>query len=453
VKKTATVLGLGDSGEAAAELLLALGYDVCAVDAQAGEAVRRRAARLTGAGVQVAVAAAALPAGRDRADLAVLSPGVPAEHPWALQLAAGGSPVISELELGWRHCRSSVLAVTGSSGKSTLVKFCAEALANGGFTTAAGANYGPPLSRLVRLDPPPDWIVAEVSSFQLEAVDTFRPRVGILLNVHPNHLDRHPDFETYRRLKLNLFRRMQKGDDAVVPEELLSDLADLPGSGSGGPRRITFGPSDTADSRWLGGAVALRLARRSGRIDFRGSHFDNDVLGLSAAAAVAALRCIGVRPAAIERTAMTFEPLPHRMTRVVERDGVRYIDDSKATTLAALCAGVAMAGGPVRLIAGGLLKEKSADWAKERLAKQVRRVYLIGKDADVLREAWCDAVDCLPCGTLETAVENARRDARPGEVVLLSPGCASFDQFSGYAERGTRFAALASGIEQGGETK
>ncbi len=432
----ALVLGLGASGEAAALLLHAEGAAVTVVDAADTADLQPRAAALRGAGVTVVTGAASLP--QDRFDVCIVSPGVPADAAWVLDLRKAGVPVLSELELGARRSRSRLLALTGSNGKSTLARLCGDILTRAGFAVEVGANYGRPLCSLVRQNPPPDWIVAEVSTFQLEHVEQFRPTVAILLNVHPNHLDRHGSLAVYAALKDSIFANQGAGDTAVAPADRRAATAAAAGRGA---VVAGFGLDAKADYRYRPGGVTWG-GPDGGEISLCDTLFDNPVLGLTAAAACAATLACGATPAAIVAATRAFQPLPHRLQLVAECGGVRFVDDSKATNLAAMTAALERIAGGVRLIAGGLLKEHELEGVKEVLAKRVRKVYLIGQSSPAMAEAWRDVVACVVCGTLDRAVLEAKRDALPGETVLLSPACASFDQFRNYGERGDRFRQM-----------
>ena len=342
----ALVLGRGKSGEAAAALLRSRGAEVAFADGY---------------------------------DLVVASPGL---------------AVKSELQLGCEELKRrgvKMLAVTGSKGKSSVVKLVADAL--GGVPCG---NYGLPVSEVGETR----WAVVEVSSFMLEttalAPDTFE--AAAILNLQEDHLDRHGSAEVYHALKRRLL--------TMTPHPILP-------------------PED---------ASVPELAK--------GSYFDNEVLGGNAAVAVELMRAAGLDDAAIRAAFLGFVPLPHRMSEVAVIDGVRYVDDSKATSLAALAAGVRMCAGSVRLIAGGRPKGDDPKSVLSVLTKRVKKVYLIGESAEVFSKAWDGAVDCEICGTLDRAIESARRDAVKGETVLLSPGAASFDQFNSFEERGDVFAAL-----------
>jgi UDP-N-acetylmuramoylalanine--D-glutamate ligase len=433
------VLGLGRSGRAAIRLLQARGYVVRAADAGVTPDLTGTAEALRAGGIPVQLGPAS-PLPGD-AVAAVISPGIAPDSAWIQPLVQAGIPLMGELEIGWRELNAPVLAVTGSSGKSTLVKFCADTLNGAGLRAVAAGNYGTPLSEIAMDTRPWDWVIAEVSSFQLETTNAFRPRIALLLNLHPNHLDRHGTMDAYRAAKMRLFQSLGVGDYALIPDDLADSLPTPPGV-----TRITFGLGATADWRFQEGIV------RGGAtaIDFRKSPFDNPVLGCSAAAAAAALTLAGVSAEEIGATAKRFERLPHRQQPVAEIDGIFFVDDSKATTLAALTAGLEMAPGPVRLIAGGRLKETDLNTPKIMLAKKTAGVYLIGESAEVLEKAWCKTVVCRRCGTLQEAVAQAWQEARTGETILLSPGCASFDQFRGYDDRGQCFTGLIQQLNSRG---
>ncbi len=378
----AIVLGNGRSGRAAAELL-----------------------RREGARVVVLDGDDAWPGGAY--DLCVTSPGIPPGHPWHAAARAAGVKTISELQLGASRWRGRTLAVTGSKGKSSVVKLIADTLNLAGIPAVPCGNYGTPLCEVVnrRGDGVGAWAVVEVSSFQMETTDDFHPDAAALLNLQEDHLDRHGSVEAYHALK----RKLLAGARQAFDESSLKSHA-------------------------LDGPASLAL--------LRGSYFDNDILRPNGFLAIALLRVAGLDDSQIAAGFRAFGPLPHRMQLVAERGGVRYVDDSKATSLAALDAGVAMCGGPVRLIAGGLAKGDNPKTVIPRLRSTVKKVYLIGRCADQFSAAWREAVPCEVCGTLDRAVDAARRDAVQGETVLLSPGAASFDQFDSYGVRGDAFASF-----------
>jgi len=439
--ESALVLGLGSSGMAAADLLLGEGTAVTAVDSADSAELRNAADKLKAVGARVILGCKKLPA--DKFSVCILSPGIDSSSDWVRGIEKRGVPVVPELELGWLRCGCRILAVTGSNGKSTLVKLCRDSLVKAGLRAEPAGNYGMPMCTAARMSAQLDWLVVEVSSFQLEKTDQFRPDVGVLLNILPNHLDRHPDMETYAALKRRLFARMTDKDTAVVPVELAGTISALPGFRG---KVITFGSSDAADCVY--GKSQLTAGARGKRhsISLAGTIFENEVLGLAAAAAVGAAEACGLPGDCVGAAAAAFKPLAHRMQRVAERDGVLFVDDSKGTNLAAVGAALRLAQRPVRLIAGGLLKEKKLDTVKELLKKKVVAVYLIGAGASAMEKAWRDVVPCRACGDIDEAVRAAWNDARDGEMVLLSPGCASFDQFRNFEQRGDRFAEIAAAL-------
>ena len=336
---------------------------------------------------------------RERGDEVVFSEG------WDGVIASPGIPVKSELQLGCEALKRlgwKLLAVTGSKGKSSVVKVVSDAFILAGIKAVPCGNYGRPVSDLIGEEP--GWAVVEVSSFQLEttalANDTFE--AAAVLNVQEEHLDGHGDMSVYFALK-HLLEGMAKTFYGSVRE--------------------------SPDTKAL----------------IAGSYFDNDILRENGAYAVALMRVAGLDDGEIRRGFENFKPLPHRFQTVAEIGGVRYVDDSKATSIAALVAGVAMCGAsPVRLIAGGLPKGDDPKSALPILTNRAKKVYLIGKCAESFAAAWKPSIECEVCATMEKAVAAAKRDAVEGETVLLSPGAASFDQFSNFGERGDVFAALAN---------
>ena len=426
------VCGAGKSGRAAALLARREGAAVTVADeGEVGAAAR---AELEGAGCRVEERAERAPEGEW--GVAVASPGLDVNGAFLRELAGRGVRVESEIEFGWRRWGGRTLAVTGSNGKTGVVKALAEALEASGERATACGNYGKPVCEAAA-EGGRGWLVVEASSFQLETVHDFRPDVALVVNLLPNHLDRHGDMETYGGLKARLFARQGEGDAAVVPAGLEGFFRERSG---GRGRWTTFGAGGEwtwAPGRVRGGGVEIGL---------EGSYFDNEVLGVNAAGLAAAAMAAGVEAETLERTLKAFQPLGHRGATVLEAGGVRWVDDSKATNLAALIAAVRMQGERrVRLIAGGRPKESDFSAAAEVLRARVSAAYLIGEAGAAMAAAWREAVPCRVCGTLEAAVEMARAEALPGESVVLAPGCTSYDQFASYGERGEAFARLARG--------
>ena len=402
----ALVLGAGRSGKAAAEMLRRSGFEVTVLDGDE-----------------------AFPDGEFAC--AVVSPGVALTHPWIAACRARGIPLKSELQFGCEALKAQgwkLLAVTGSKGKSSVVKVVADAINLAGLHAVACGNYGLPVSEVANPNTQTpsnpntqtpkhpntsvSWAVVEVSSFMMETTDlpadTFE--AAAVLNLQEDHLDRHGSVEVYHALKRKLLTMAK--------------------------RRV--GPSVSAAESAV----------------WAGSYFDNPILAGNAACAVELMRTAGLDDAAISRAFRDFKPLPHRMNLVAEIDGIRYIDDSKATSLSALAAGVIMASAlipdpsspiphpSIRLIAGGLPKGDDPKSVLRTLTERVKKVYLIGQSAEAFARDWKASVDCEICGTMERAVAAAKREAEKGETVLLSPGTASFDQFKSFGERGEVFARL-----------
>jgi len=398
----ALVLGLGRSGRAAAAALVQRGVEVVAADRSADA----DAGRLADEGVEVRLGSEEESL-LDGVELVVKSPGVPAESPLAAAARARAVPVWSEIELGFRLLPGNPLVgVTGTNGKTTTTELLAAIFRAAGRDVEVAGNVGRALTDVALQIEPGTTVVCELSSFQLEDVHTLACDVAVLLNLEPDHLDRHGTFEAYRDAKLRIFERARA---KVVPRGLGLD-------------GIEFAADDPLPAE--------------PRIP--GAHNREN-----AAAATAAARAAGVDDAAIAEALRTFAGVEHRLELVRELDGVRYVNDSKATNTAAARRGVAAYDAPLRLILGGSLKgEDFAPLARE-LPANVRSVYLIGEAADELAAA-LDAAgrEYTREGDLAHAVAHAHTDAQPGDVVLLSPAAASFDQFSDFEERGDAFRRL-----------
>ncbi len=437
------VLGLGVSGEAAADLLLLYGASVTVVDQAVGASTSPAGQALAKRGVSVLSGVTVLP--RAAFDLCVVSPGIDQSSVWVKCMESRGVEVISELELGYRYCKSPIIAVTGTNGKSTLVKLLHEILVSVGLRSEIAGNYGVPLSRVVTQDEALDWIIVEVSSFQLEKVDTFHPRIGVLLNLQPDHLDRHGDMDSYRALKSRMFANMQKGDCGIVHAPEFDAIERLVSRES---QWTSFGLTEGEDVYYEPGSICWSGSANRSSIDIRDTDFDNPILGQAVAAAVAVAQACEIPLSSVVEVLHSFRGLSHRMQRIRTIKGVTFINDSKATNLAALKAAVEMVNSPIRLIAGGRLKEKNLEFVKEVLATNVACVYVIGDAAERLSRSWHHVVPCVGCGDLRTAVLKAWQDADFGETVILSPGCASFDQFRSYEDRGDQFQEIVNNINE-----
>lgn len=367
----------------------------------------------------------------EHARVVVKSPGVPREAPVIQAALARGLPVIGELELAWRCLPNPWYAVTGTNGKTTTVELLGAILRAAGGPVAVAGNVGRPLSALVGELPDTAPIVCEASSFQLEDTEAFAPEAAVLLNIEPDHLDRHGTFEAYRAAKLRLFAHQQAGDVAVLPVGF--------GEVGGAATTLTFGPGGDLDDRagHLWWQDVPLIAHDDLRI--RGAH---NRANAAAAAAVALAR--GVPVDAVREALTTFPGVEHRLEVVGSVDGVLFVNDSKATNVAStLVALRAMADDQqtgVHLILGGVGKAQDFSPLRDPAAG-LAGVWLIGEDAPVIGEAIGGGT---VVGDLETAVARAADAAGPGDVVLLSPACASFDQFPNFEARGRRFKELVA---------
>ena len=304
VCRHALVLGLGTSGESAAKLLLSEGSKVTVLDGADNEILRARAAELMKLGAEVALAATHLPA--SPFDLCVVSPGIAVASPWVVEVRKRGINLIPEIELGWSRHRGRVIAVTGTNGKSTAVKWIAETLQAAGLRAVPAGNYGLPATQAVMDHPDADWLVLEVSSFQLETINAFRADAAVLLNLLPNHLDRHEDMKEYVRAKARIFMNARAGDACVVHEDHESKMRACSTAGTW----LTFGASDKSTFHYKEGKI---ISAGKTVADLSGTFFGNEVLGVNAAGVIAALDACGIAPDHAVQAARRFKPLPHRM--------------------------------------------------------------------------------------------------------------------------------------------
>lgn len=435
----ALVIGLARSGTAALRLLLRHGADVIGAD-------RRRAEELSpdladvksrGADLHFGSMETALLTGRD---LLVVSPGVPSDLPLLVEADRRGIPVVAEIELGFSVARAPIVAVTGTNGKSTTTELVGAMGRAAGRPTEVLGNIGTALSEHAEEVPPEGLLVVEVSSFQLEACTRFRPRVGVILNVTPDHLDRHGTIQRYAALKARLFEQQTGEDFRVQP---LGDARITTLLTPARSKPLWFGFADpTGDGVWeAGGALHYRFAGRTGTIVKRGEaplpgpHNTENM-----AAASAAALAVGISEREIAKALREFRGLPHRLAMVAEIDGVRYVNDSKATNVDAMRRALESYPAPITLIAGG--RDKDGDFASiaALTLERVRLAVYVGEASGKLERAW-PQVPSARAATLEEAVSIAHDRTPAGGVVLLSPGCASYDMFRNFEERGARFEA------------
>jgi UDP-N-acetylmuramoylalanine--D-glutamate ligase len=431
--KQVVVLGLGISGMEAAKLLHDQGAHVTVRDNAVNDAkvsLRAEALRQRGIAVQLG---GEIPATGDRFDFCVLSPGINPNVPLVRRLRQAGLPMFGELEVAYRFCKCPIVAITGTNGKTTTTELVDAVLASGGKRTKASGNIGTAFSAAVRDSANLDVMVLEVSSYQLEHIVDFRPRISVHLNLTPDHLDRYGSMEEYEAAKWQIFHNQTPDDVAIVNTNLrLPEIA---------ARKITFSVSGSqaADYQLIDGWLVAHGEQvlEQSRTNLIGPHNAENML---AALAVADLYNIP-REAAI-RALCDYKPLPHRLEKVGVIDGVTFINDSKATNIDALEKALLAQRSPVVLLAGG--KDKGLDFSGLRplLREKVKAIVLIGQMTEKLFATWNSAVPCVRAASLADAVEQAAQFARPGDAVLFSPGCSSFDMFRDYEDRGDQFRAL-----------
>jgi UDP-N-acetylmuramoylalanine--D-glutamate ligase len=432
--KRVVVLGLGISGMEAAKLLNDKGAHVTVRDNATSGKVAERADALRKLGMRVELG----PEMRsDTAfDLGILSPGIDPKVPMVETLHQAGLPMFGELELAYRFCECPIVAITGTNGKTTTTELIEAVLTAAGKRARASGNIGTAFSAAVRESDKLDVMVLEVSSFQLEHIVDFRPRISVHLNLTPDHLDRYKTMEEYAYAKRQVFRNQTVDDYAVLNAALT-----MPGLMA---QQITFSAMGLqADYQLIDGWLVARGEQvlEQSRTHLIGEHNAENML---AALAVADLYHVP-REVSV-RALCAYHPLPHRLEKVGEIDGAVYLNDSKATNIDALEKALVAMRTPCVLIAGG--KDKGLDFSGLRtlLREKVRAVVLIGQMTEKLTAAWQSAVPCHPCGTLAEAVNEARLLAHTGDTVLFSPGCSSYDMFKSFEDRGDQFRALVQAL-------
>jgi UDP-N-acetylmuramoylalanine--D-glutamate ligase len=425
---TALVVGMEKSGRAAVEFLRARGADVTATDLKPYNApgFRLQSDELFA----------------ESWDRIVISPGVPADLPGLERARARGIEVIGEVELAAPFLRGPVIGITGSNGKTTTTSLVGHILANAKIAAQVGGNIGKPVIAMVESSRDDQWNVLELSSFQLETIRTFRAHVGVCLNVTQNHLDRHHTFENYAAAKGNLFRKQQPGDHSVLNAD--------------DPVCRSFATLTSAEVHWFGKqmirdtAIWLNGERLIGldEIPVPGMHNAENVM-----AAAAAAHFTGANPESIAGAVKTFKAVEHRLEFVADIDGVKFYNDSKATSVDATTKALDSFFGNLWIILGG--KDKGSDYTvlRDRLHEKARAAVLIGAAEEKIASEIEGAVRIIHAGTLDRAVVEAWAAAEPGDTVLLAPACASFDQFDSYEHRGQVFKELVYGLAHGAAAK
>jgi len=448
-RKKILIVGLGRTGLALARFFQKRGGVVTVTDMSAGERLRENIQVLQQMGIRQEL-------GRHRAetfessDLIVISPGVPHSIEPITRAKARGVPVMGEVELAARFIEEPIIAVTGTNGKTTTTALIGEIFKTAGVHVFVGGNIGNPLIDYLGWEPKAKFVVVEISSFQLDTIDTFRPRVAVLLNITADHLDRYPDFNAYIASKGRIFANQHENDAAVLngSDPVVASL--LPSIHS---RKSFFYHRDPPEGGTQPSAsikpdhIAVRNGQnRENRIDTAHSALMGEHNRENLAAACLATTICGISPKIIETAVKNFKGLPHRLERVAIKNRVTYINDSKATNVDSVARALESFKHPVILIMGG--QDKGGDFSRlEGLVRRhAKKLILMGEAKNEIQATLGHVTTTENAGTLEEAVSLAAAGASPGDVVLLSPGCASFDLFSSYAERGEVFRGLVERI-------
>ena len=443
--KKVLVVGLGKSGLAAALFLRRQGAHVTVSDIRSAEALAKDIPALLDEGINVEAGGHGLLTFR-RQDLIVVSPGVPLDTPELVQARNFGRPIIGELELAARFLKGKILAVTGSNGKTTTTSLLGEILEKAGMPTLVGGNIGVPVVALIEESTDETWNVLEVSSFQLETTQQFHPAIAVILNITPDHLDRHGTFENYALAKERIFAEQDGNDYCVLNADNIRAAAAAERSKA---KVFWFSLEHPVEQgAWVdGGAVMFKPSRDAeaenvmplSGISLKGEHNVENVL-----AAVCAARLAGASVEAVRKGVEEFKAVEHRLEYVATLNGVEVYNDSKATNVDATAKAIAAFPGNIHLILGG--KDKNSDYTmlSQLLRERVKAVYTIGSAAAKIESHLRGVVAIHSCETMEKAISAIAAVAHPGDIVLLAPACSSFDQFESYEHRGRVFKQLVN---------
>jgi UDP-N-acetylmuramoylalanine--D-glutamate ligase len=445
--KRVLVVGLGKSGVASALFLKARGARVTVSDSKSEDQLGEAIPVLLDQGIAVETGGHGERTFHGQ-DLIVVSPGVPVDAPPLVQARALGETVIGEIELAAQFFPGTVIAITGSNGKTTTTTLAGEIIAAGGFPTIVGGNIGTPAISLVEGATADTIAVLEVSSFQLETIQTFRPKVAVVLNVTPDHLDRHRTFATYVDAKARIFENQQASDFSVlnVDDPTCAEL-------SGRTRAKVFWFSRKSE-------VNQGAYMRGGRIFFREKQTQNEIMPISeiplkgahnlenVLAAICVGAVMGCKTESMRRAVRDFKAVEHRLEYVATVRGVEYYNDSKATNVDATIKALESFPANIHIILGG--KDKGSDYSvlKDLLRQRAKRVYTIGAAAEKIESQVGDSVEIVHAETLDAALKRIASAAEAGDIVLLAPACASFDQFQNYEERGRVFKQLVQALAE-----
>ncbi|HKW75905.1 MAG TPA: UDP-N-acetylmuramoyl-L-alanine--D-glutamate ligase [Terriglobales bacterium] len=443
--KRVLVVGLGRSGAASAIFLQERGAKVTVSDSKSEAQLQNDIPALLDRGISIEAGRHGERTFRDQ-DLIVVSPGVPSDQPQLQQARALGIPVIGEIELAFRHLQGKVLAITGSNGKTTTTTLVGEILSKSGKKTLVGGNIGTPVISLVNRATAETNLVLEVSSFQLETIERFRPWIAAILNITPDHLDRHHTFQAYVDAKARIFENQQEDDFALLNADDaacigLKDRVKGELYWFSRKRPVEQGAFLKEDQIIFRSSGMDQTVLRRNEIQLKGEHNVENVL-----AAVAMSMLAGCPREQVRRAVMEFRAVEHRLELVTSINGVSFYNDSKATNVDATIKALESFPGNIHIILGG--KDKGSDYTvlNPLLRERVKRAYLIGAAAEKIASQIQGAAPLVHSGTLEHAVRQAFDAARPGDVVVLAPACASFDQFENYEQRGRIFKELVMSL-------
>ncbi len=445
--KRVLVVGLGRSGVASALFLEEKGARVTVSDAKTEDQLRGEIPKLLDRGIAVETGGHGERTFQQQ-DLIVVSPGVPGDVPLLAQARQRGIPVIGEIELASRFLKGHIVAITGSNGKTTTTALTGEVISWGGWESLVGGNIGTPAISLVPESTADTYNVLEVSSFQLETIQTFHPEAAVVLNVTPDHLDRHGSMEAYIAAKKRIFENQNSADWAV----LNADDANC----------VRMAQGIRAQLRWFSRRKEVEQGAfvRDGHIVHRDDSAETAIMpvdeiplkGAHNLENVLAAACVGMiipcEPRRIRSAVKEFKAVEHRLEHVATIAGVDYYNDSKATNVDATIKALESFPANLHVILGG--KDKGSDYTvlAPLLRERAKRVYTIGAAAEKIESQIAGSADVLRAGTLETAVKKASESAAPGDVVLLAPACASFDQFENYEHRGRVFKELVNALAE-----
>jgi UDP-N-acetylmuramoylalanine--D-glutamate ligase len=435
--KRVLVVGYGTSGQAAAKLLVHQGASVVVIDESKKETMKRRARRKKNPPIQINFGTSTVP--RIRFDAAIMSPGIHPERGLGKSVMDLDIPIFGELELASWFCQCPIIAITGTNGKTTTTELVEAVLRANRRKTLAAGNIGLPLSEAALKSEKLDFLAVEVSSFQLETIETFRPQVSVMMNITPDHLDRYSSFEDYAKAKAAIWKNQQDEDIAIVNVDTEKYLAGLGFRPSG--RTIRYSArGEKADFSFDGECITSQILEKAGieanlsMTRLRGSHNAENIM-----AAFAVTHALNLNLHMAWKAICAYRPLPHRLETIAKVKGVEFINDSKATNIDAMEKAIDSFNRPIVLIAGG--KDKGFDFstATPTIQKKIKACILIGEMRDRMAASWNDVTSCVFAESIEEAVQKAADMSESGDIVLLSPGCSSFDMFEDYEDRGDTF--------------